>query len=158
MRLQQQKLLAADALVQRELVGTVPAHTDLRADNVLVGSPDRVGGRPQVWFIDWAEARTAAAWVDPALLACDLVVSGADHRHGGSMDVRAFLAAHPTTAGTDPALYRGMMVALAATLHRFALAPAPVGLPTIRQWQRRCADALLGFVEQTDLGRDRALW
>lgn len=156
--LHQERLLAADARLQREVVGTVPAHTDLRADNVLVGSPELARGRPEVWFVDWAEARTAAPWVDPALLACDLVISGADHRQGGTMDVAAFLARHPTTAGTDPGLHQGMVVGLAATLHRFSRAPGPAGLPTIRAWQGRCAEALLGYVQQTDLGRDRALW
>lgn len=154
----QEQLLAADARVQQEVVGTVPAHTDLRADNVLVGSAEPGSGRPEVWFVDWAAASTAASWVDPALLACDLVVSGADHRQGGSMDVAAFLAAHPTTAGTDPGLRRGMILSLAATLHRLSREPAPAGLPTIRAWQGRCADTLLGYVQQSDLGRSHALW
>ena len=153
-----ERLLDADARVQREVVGTVPAHTDLRADNVLVGRPAPGTGRPEVWFVDWAEARTAGRWVDPALLACDLVVSGADHRQGGTMEVAAFLSTHPTTSGTDPGLHGALMVSLAATLHRFSRSPAQAGLPTIRAWQGRCAETLLGYVQQQDLGRSHALW
>jgi len=157
-RASEDRLLGLDSDLQRQVVGAVPAHTDLRADNVLLGtSAAGMGGR-EVWFVDWAEARTAAAWVDPALLACDLVMSGADRRQGGSMDIWRFLARHPTTAGTDPDLHRGMLVGIAASLHRLSRAPDPPGLPTIRRWQERCADALLNFVRASDLGTGGPLW
>lgn len=150
------RLRAADARVQEELVGTVPAHTDLRADNVLVGTDPRTGA-PQVWFVDWAAALTAAPWVDPAILACDLVTSRADRSQGGTMDVAAFLAAHPVTAAVEPALRWGMMVALAGALHRRSRLPAPPGLPTLRPWQHRCAEDLLAFVRAADLGSARPI-
>lgn len=152
-----ERLVAGGERVQREVVGTVPAHTDLRADNVLVGSA-ATGAEPEVWFVDWAEARTAAAWVDPALLSADLVVAGADRSQGGGMDVRRFLAEHPTTAAIDPALHLDLLAALVATLHRFSRSPAPPGLPTIRSWQGRCAERLLGFVSSADLGGRSPLW
>ncbi|WP_375424201.1 aminoglycoside phosphotransferase family protein [uncultured Friedmanniella sp.] len=151
-----ERLVAGAERVQREVVGSTPAHTDLRADNVLVGEP--VGdAEPPVWFVDWAEARTAAAWVDPALLAADLVVSGADRAQGGQLDVRGFLAEHPTTSGIDPELLGHLLAALAATLHRLSRRPAPPGLPTIRDWQARCAERLLGFLSR-DLGPPDRLW
>lgn len=77
----------ADARVQVAVVGPVPTHADLRADNILVGTPARPGAEPDVWFVDWAAALTAAPWVDPAILACDLVTSRADRSQGGTMDV-----------------------------------------------------------------------
>lgn len=152
-----ERLVAGAEQVQREVVGTVPAHTDLRADNVLVGTAVD-GVAPMVWFVDWAEARTAAPWVDAALLAADLVVSGADRSQGGSMDVLGFLAGHPATAGTDPALHLQLFAALAATLHRLSRSPAQPGLPTIRAWQDRCAERLLEFLTAADLGPYAGLW
>jgi hypothetical protein len=144
--------------VQQDVVGTVPSHCDLRADNILLGAPDRPGAEPDVWFVDWAEAATAAPWVDPAILACDLVTSRADRSQGGAMDVVGFLASHPVTAAVDPRLRWGMMVAIAAALHRLSLRPDPPGLPTIRAWQHRCAEDLLSFVRSVDLGSDHPVW
>jgi phosphotransferase family enzyme len=152
------RLRAADERVQEELVGTVPAHTDLRADNVLVGTAAGTEAEPPVWFVDWAAALTAAPWVDPAILACDLVTSRADRSQGGTMDVAAFLASHPVTAAVEPGLRWGMMLALAATLHRFSRQPAPPGLPTLRGWQHRGAEDLLAFVRAADLGSSRPSW
>lgn len=153
------RLRAADARLQEEVVGDVPAHTDLRADNVILGPAGADGTERSVWFVDWAEARTAAAWVDPALLAADLVISGADRGQGGSMDVRGFLRRHPSTAETSPLLHRDLLVSLAATLHRLSRSPAQPGLPTIRGWQSLCADRLLDFVvDSGDLGADDGVW
>jgi Phosphotransferase enzyme family len=152
------RLVAADAGLQQAAVGAVPTHGDLRADNVLVAPPARPGAEPDVWFVDWAAASTAAPWVDPAILACDLVTSRADHSQGGTMDVPEFLASHPVTAAIDPRLRWGMMMALAAALHRLSRSPDPPGLPTIRGWQHRCAEDLLSFVRSADLGSDHEVW
>lgn len=151
-------LQEAGAHLADALVGEVPVHADLRADNVLVGPPRLPGGEPSVWFVDWAAALRAAAWVDPAVLACDLVVSRADHRQGGTMDVAGFLAHHPVTAAVPAPLRWAMMTGLAVTLHLLGESPDPPGLPTIRAWQRRCAEDLLGFVRATDLGSGHDVW
>jgi Ser/Thr protein kinase RdoA (MazF antagonist) len=153
-----ERLCVADRRVQGALAGSVPAHTDLRADNVLVGARTAPGRAPDVWFVDWAAALTAAPWVDPAILACDLVTARSDRSQGGSMDVAAFLGSHPVTAAVEPELRWGMMVALAAALHRMSLLPAPPGLPTIRSWQHAGAEDLLAFVRQQDLGSDHRVW
>lgn len=138
-------LRECDERVQAAVLGDLPAHADLRADNVLVARSGP-GRRADVWFVDWAEAQDAAPWVDPALLACDLVMSRADLIQGGSLDVARFLATHPVTADLDPGLIRALMLALAAALHRLSRQSAQPGLPTIRGWQARCAEDLLGYV------------
>ena len=89
-------------MLRSAVVGEVAVHADLRADNVLVGPPAAPGVAPPVWFVDWAAAVRAAPWVDPMILACDFVVSRADHRQGGTVDVVGLLASHPVTAGIDP--------------------------------------------------------
>jgi Ser/Thr protein kinase RdoA (MazF antagonist) len=152
------RLRAADDLVQEAVPGSVPTHCDLRADNILVGTPRRPGIEPDVWFVDWAEALTAASWVDPAILACDLVTSRADRSRGGGMDVAAFLESHPVTMAVEPALRSGMMAAMAAALHRLSRRPDPPGLPTIRAWQHGCAEELLSFLRLADLGSDHQVW
>lgn len=153
-----ERLLAGDDRLQADVVGGVPAHADLRADNVLIGTPARLGDDPPIWFVDWAAALCAAPWVDPAILACDLVVSGADRSTGGTMEVAAFLASHPLTAAVDPVLRWAMMSGLAAALHRLSRRPVPPGLPTIRGWQRRCADELLAFVRAHDQSPHHQVW
>jgi hypothetical protein len=153
-----ERLQRVDALVQRAVVGSVPTHCDLRADNILVGRSDRPGAEPDVWFVDWAAAVTAAPWVDPAILACDLITSRADRGQGGSMDVLDFLASHPVPAKVEPRLRWGMMVAMAAALHRLSRQPDPPGLPTIRAWQHGCAEDLVAFVRSVDLGSELQVW
>ncbi len=133
-------------------------HADLRADNVIVAAPAAPGREPRVWFVDWAAALRAAPWVDPAILACDFAVSRADHSQGGPMDVAGFLASHPVTAAVEPALRWAMMTGLAVTPHRLSRQPDPPGLPTLRRWQARCADDLLGFVRAVDLGSGHRVW
>ena len=152
------RLQEVDARLQQAVVGSVPSHIDLRSDNILVGVPERPGAAPDVWFVDWAAAMTAAPWVDPAILACDLVVSRADSGQGGSMDVAGFLASHPVTATIEPALRWAMMIGMAGAMHRMSQQPDPPGLPTIRPWQHRCAEDLLGFVRSADLGSPHRLW
>ncbi len=143
------RLHELDAEVQGAVAGSLPAHTDLRADNVLVGGAGAAPGS-EVWFVDWAEAQNAASWVDPAILACDLVMSRADLGQGGTMDVARFLRTHPTTAALDHHLIRSLMLALAGALHRLSRRPAQPGLPTIRDWQARCGEDLLRYGAAVD--------
>lgn len=98
-RAQATALTQADALVQRRLVGKHPAHADLRADNILV-SPTGV------WFVDWAAALTAARWVDPAILFCDLVVSAADVADGWQHRCAERLLAFARRKGPTPDRWR----------------------------------------------------
>ena len=51
-----------------------------------------------------------------------------------------------------------MIAGLAVSLHRLGQRADPPGLPTLRGWQRRCAEDLLGFVRAVDLGSGHRLW
>lgn len=148
----------AGTRLRAAVVGDTPVHADLRADNILLGRPRTPGAEPSVWFVDWAAALRAAPWIDPAILACDFVISHADRSQGGSVDVPDLLASHPVTAAVEPALRWAMMTGLALTLHRLSQTADPPGLPTIRRWQHRCADDLLGFVRSVDLGSGHHVW
>jgi hypothetical protein len=59
----------------------------------------------------------------------------------------AFLRAEPLR-GVDPYLLTATVAAGAGTLQSAARDPAPPGLPTIRPWQRRYADALTAWLGQ----------
>ena len=132
-------LLALEPVLAARLPGDTLSHTDLRADNVML-TDDRV------WLIDWAHARNAARWVDPVLLMCDVVASGADREDGGDIDVPKLFATHRAFDGASTELVGAVIATLAATWHWFALQPPPPGLPTIRAFQDCQADSLLRYV------------
>ena len=129
-------MLAAEQRVRDGCAGAAIVHIDLRADNVMIDG-DRV------WFIDWVAARRAAPWLDPALLAADLVASGADRADGGEIPIAEFVAAQPGIDSHDQFL--DLVITLGGALHWHSRRPAPDGLPTIRGWQHRCAERLLDY-------------
>ena len=133
------ELLTIEADVIQRLPGDTLSHCDLRADNVMVAGD-------QVWFVDWAHAGNAARWLDPLLVLCDVVVSGADVADGGDVDVAALLADHAAFRDVDEGIAVGVMASLAATLHSLSRLPDPPGLPTIRRFQDLTAETLLRFV------------
>lgn len=130
-------LLAAETELVAALPGDTLCHTDLRADNIVL-TADRV------WFIDWAHARTAADWLDPLMLCCDLIASGADRADGGEIDLPRLLAEHPCLTSASPQIRTAMIGAM----HVLAQGPDVPGLPTIRGWQRLTADRLLTFLKR----------
>lgn len=146
-RRQARWLAESDATLREQCGGSVPAHTDLRADNIVMD-------RRHVFFVDWAAARLASPWVDPAVFACDFVISGTDRDDGGTVEVWPFLLTHPVTAAVGPDRLGATLTSLAAALHRMSRRPAQPGLPTVRPWQDRCAERLLAFAERRFEAKD----
>lgn len=136
-----------DEFVEREralgdsLTGNTLSHSDLRADNILL-TPD------QVWFVDWAHPLNAARWLDPLILACDLITSGADRPDGGELDVPRLLREHPTFASADADTKIGLPLVLAGAMLVNSRRPSPPGLPTIRSWQGLLAERLLRYLRR----------
>lgn len=134
-----------DRLVDLEAVGrdALPGNTlsqrDMRADNLLLTDDT-------VWVVDWAHAGNTARWFDAVILLADIVASRADIGDGGSIDVTGLMRGHPSLAVAEEPVQWGIIAGLAATLHRFAQATAPPGLPTIRGWQSQTADDIVRFV------------
>lgn len=135
-------LIALEPEVHCRLRGDTLSHCDLRADNVLL-TTDRV------WFVDWAHARNAARWVDPVLLLCDFVASGADRADGGEVDIADLVASHKAFADADDRLVWATMATLGATLHWLSRQEPPPGLPTIREFQHVQSEALLRYAIRT---------
>jgi aminoglycoside phosphotransferase (APT) family kinase protein len=123
------ELQAASARALASLdTGETLAHCDIRADNLLV----RPDGR--VVIVDWPWGSVGPDWLDRLLLAFDVLVSGSDPA--------------PALAGIDPAVVTDFAVALAGMFAHICRLPDPPGIPTVRAFQRRWADALLPWVRE----------
>ncbi|MEQ7005485.1 phosphotransferase [Actinopolymorpha sp. B17G11] len=117
------------------VVGESLVHWDIRADNVLITGTGVV-------FVDWAWAARGARWVDTALAALDLVISGS------SVDVDDLLSRHPCTRDADPLDVTALLATVTGALTERSRAPVPPGLPTIRDYQRVVADALTAWIRR----------
>ncbi|MEJ7704551.1 MAG: 30S ribosomal protein S20 [Geodermatophilaceae bacterium] len=95
-------------------------HLDLRADNILLESGDRV------LFVDWPWARRGPIWVDSVLFALDPFV------HGG-LDPELLLAGRPVMDGAGPADVTALLLGLAGMWAEAFRVPAP---PTMRDDSR----------------------
>jgi hypothetical protein len=132
-----------DALVEREQVavehvaGEALLHCDVRADNLLV----RPGG--DVVLVDWAWCSRGAAWLDPAELLMSLVVQGSV-----DPDADAALLAGPLFADAPREHVESGLLTFLGMFEWRCREEAPPGLPTLRAWQRHCADALRGWLAE----------
>lgn len=102
--------------------GDTLCHLDTRADNMLF-TPD--GG---VVIVDWPWASRGAPWIDTVALAIDLARCG--------HDPESMLAGNPLLAAADPLAVTAFLAGLAGMWSLATARPAPVGLPTVRAFQR----------------------
>jgi hypothetical protein len=129
------ELLACQERARMAVRGESLVHWDIRADNLLITT----GG---VVFVDWAWAARGAPWVDTALAALDLVISGS------TVDVDDLLSRHPCTRDADPLDITALIASAAGALTERSRAPAPPGLPTIRDYQRLVSEALTAWTRR----------
>ncbi|PWU60395.1 aminoglycoside phosphotransferase [Micromonospora globispora] len=127
------ELVAAAEWGVAALAGNTLCHLDVRADNLLIG-PDRA-----VTVVDWPWACRGPAWLDTVLLLVNVRL------HGGH-DTEALLHRLPVTADVDPAAVTGVLAGLAGFFLDGARQPPPVGIPTVRAFQRAQGDAVLPWV------------
>jgi len=117
------------------LVGDTMVHTDIRADNILLGA----GGR--VTVVDWPSACRGPAWLDQLLLLVNV-------RLYGGHDTPAPLARYAAEAGVSRADLTSTLAGLAGYFTDGARQPAPPGLPTLRAFQRAQSDAVLSWLRE----------
>jgi hypothetical protein len=109
--------------------GDTLLHGDINASNLLIAD-----GR--VWLIDWAQPVRGAAWIDVADLVPHLILAG--HTPAEAEDV---VASSPVWSATDPAVVTSYAAAFAGYWARAGRLPAPPGVPHLRAYQRRAAQA-----------------
>jgi aminoglycoside phosphotransferase (APT) family kinase protein len=117
------------------LVGDTLVHTDIRADNLLLG-PDGT-----VTVVDWPWACRGPAWLDTLLLLVNV-------RLFGGHDTHALLADRAAVTGADPEDLIAVLAALAGFFADTARQPSPLGLPTVRAFQQAQADAILAWLSE----------
>ncbi len=115
------------------LGGDTVAHTDLRADNLLVG-PDGT-----VTLVDWPWACVGAAWLDTAMIMVNVNLFGGH-------DVDALLAAHAAPLGARPEQLTALLAGMTGYFLDACRTPPPPGLPTVRAFQRAQGEASLRWL------------
>jgi hypothetical protein len=114
--------------------GDTLLHTDLRADNLLVTTE-------QVWVVDWPHAARGAAIFDLVSLAPSVAMQGGP-------DPSSLLALSVTGRAADRDVLTALVCAITGFFVVNALAPAPPGLPTLRQFQAAQGDAALRWLAE----------
>ncbi len=100
-------------------------HVDTRSDNVLFSGE----GPAHDVVVDWPEASIGAGWIDLVTMLPAL------HLDGGPTPSDVF-AAHPIGRRADPDAATALLAGIAGYFTRQSLHPAPLGLPTVRAFQR----------------------
>lgn len=119
------------------LAGGSVAHTDVRADNLLVEPAGTVR------LVDWPWACRGAAWADAAMLLVDV-------RRDGDLDVRPHLPAlHALGAADEDVL--GLVAGLTGFCTDASRRPPAPGLPTLRRFQAEQARAGTRLLQELGL-------
>lgn len=128
------RLAAAEQIAVAALEGgDTLCHIDLRSDNVLL-TADRVV------LVDWNWAAVGPAWADPLMLGFEAITAG------GALPRE--IREHGPVRALSEELIVAVMAAGAGAFQAMTRTPAPPGLPTIRPWQRRYADALTAWARE----------
>lgn len=128
-------LQAAAERVTTAVAGDRLIHADLRADNILIDSSGRAR------LIDWPWAARGAGWEDALLYLLDLRVEDA------AADVLPHLD-HPVFASSDAEDHVALLSAMSGSWFEKCRLPAPEGMTTLRDFQRREAIAAAEWIAQ----------
>lgn len=113
-------------------------HGDLRADNILIDADGRAR------LLDWPWAARGAGWEDALLYLLDLRVEDP------ATDVDP-LRAHPAFDGSSTEDHISLLAALGGGWFEKCRWPAPPGMTTLRDFQRREALAAVDWIAQMSL-------
>ncbi|GAA5157036.1 aminoglycoside phosphotransferase family protein [Ornithinimicrobium tianjinense] len=127
-------LVALAARTLPRLAGGSIAHTDVRADNLLV-TPDG-----SVRLVDWPWASRGAPWADAVMLLVNV-------RWGGDLDVRPHLGA-VLDLGASHEDVLGLVAGLGGFFTEAGTRPPAAGLPTLRAFQREQGHACVRLLQE----------
>ncbi|NVM97626.1 phosphotransferase [Arthrobacter sp. SDTb3-6] len=125
-------------LAQRGLAavaGTSLVHGDLRTDNILLTGDGAV-------LVDWPWACTGAPWVDA--LGVLVNVTSLDPAANPELP----LVHHPVFAGVPAGDVDGVLAGYAGYFMDMSRRPEPPGIPALRAFQRKQAEALIAWLRQ----------
>lgn len=111
--------------------GTVLVHGDLRLDNMILSTDG-------VRIVDWPNACTGVGWFDLVLMTPSLAMS--------DVDVETLINEHPLTRAIDRDDIDTVLVAGAGLFVSRSMLPRPPSAPTVRDFQRAQAKALLAWL------------
>jgi hypothetical protein len=118
----------------RDVAGGSLAHTDVRADNILITAANGAV------LVDWPWAAVGAPWVDALTVLVNVRVFDA------SFDGDAILASHGVFKDATAENVNGFLSGLAAYFIDAARQPPPSGLPTLRAFQQRQGEAVVHWL------------
>jgi hypothetical protein len=114
--------------------GDTLLHGDINASNMLI-DPDG-----NTWLVDWAQPVRGAAWIDVADLIPHLILTG----HTPAQAERV-LAGVSAWASTPPGTITSYAAASAGYWTRSSRLPDPPGVPGLRAYQARAAQAAISW-------------
>lgn len=132
-----QNLDALARLAERGLTavaGGSLAHTDVRADNIIITATNGAV------LVDWPWAAVGAPWVDAITVLVNVRV------FDPVFDVDALLASHDVFTTATAENVNGFLSGLAAYFIDAARQPPPPGLPTVRAFQQQQGDAVVRWL------------
>jgi len=103
--------------------GSSLVHSDLRADNLLVTTDG------EVVIVDWPHACVGPAWVDKLFMLPSVPLDGGPSPEEVEAELKPF-------RGVDADDVNLVLVALCGYFTHRGLQPDPIGLPTVRAFQR----------------------
>ena len=125
--------------VDAAVAGDRLVHGDLRTDNILIDPSGRAR------LLDWPWAARGAGWEDALLYLLDLRVADAE------ADVDPLLA-HPVFHGSTTEDHISLLAAIGGNWFEKCRWPAPPGMATLRDFQRREAIASVTWIAQMSEG------
>jgi hypothetical protein len=127
------RLVAIEAGWAGAVTGGALAHSDIRADNILL-TGDRVV------FVDWPWACQAVPWLDLVAMLPSVQMQG------GPASEEIF-ASHPLAMAADPEAVTTAIAALAGFFVWQSRQPPPPGLPTVRAFQAAQGETALDWLK-----------
>jgi hypothetical protein len=120
----------------RDVAGGSLTHTDVRADNIIITATSGAV------LVDWPWAAVGAPWVDALAVLVNVRV------FDPSFDADSALASHGVFLTATADNVNGYLSGLAAYFVDAARQPPPSGLPTVRAFQRRQGEAVIGWLRE----------